>query len=97
MLPCPGNNGGSGRGWWREDDPYWFMRDWGDHPMRWWTCAFAALLAAGGLVAFLLHGSVDSVYVGMGAGALLAVCGMAMSDMRNSWYGEAAVKMAWGE
>jgi hypothetical protein len=43
-----GSGGGSGRGgwrWWREEDPYWPMRDWGDHPMRWWTWGFAALLA----------------------------------------------------
>lgn len=43
-----GNNNrgqGKGRGWWREDDPYWMLRDWGDHPMRWWTLGFAALLA----------------------------------------------------
>lgn len=33
------------RGWWREDDPYWMLRDWGDHPMRWWTLLFAAVLA----------------------------------------------------
>lgn len=33
------------RGWWREDDPYWMLRDWGDHPMRWWTLGFAALMA----------------------------------------------------
>lgn len=41
-----GNSGGNnGKGWWREDDPYWPLRDWGDHPMRWWTFGFAALLA----------------------------------------------------
>lgn len=35
----------SGGGWWREDDPYWMMRDWGDHPMRWWTLGCAILFA----------------------------------------------------
>jgi hypothetical protein len=35
----------SGGGWWREDDPYWMMRDWGDHPMRWWTLGCAVLFA----------------------------------------------------
>jgi len=45
-TPCRTAGGsGRGRGWWREDDPYWPMRDWGDHPMRWWTLAWAALLA----------------------------------------------------
>lgn len=40
-------SGGSGSGWrwWREEDPYWPMRDWGDHPMRWWTWGLAGLLA----------------------------------------------------
>lgn len=42
----PGGSGGGG--WWREDDPYWPLRDWGDHPMRWWTLAFAAVLAGAG-------------------------------------------------
>jgi hypothetical protein len=42
-----GNRGGTGsrKGWWREDDPYWMLRDWGDHPMRWWTLAYGAVLA----------------------------------------------------
>lgn len=34
-----------GGGWWREDDPYWMMRDWGSHPMRWYTLGFAAMMA----------------------------------------------------
>jgi hypothetical protein len=37
--------GGGGWRWWREEDPYWPMRDWGDHPMRWWTWGLAGLLA----------------------------------------------------
>jgi hypothetical protein len=41
------NVGGNGSGWrwWREEDPYWPLRDWGDHPMRWWTWGLAAALA----------------------------------------------------
>lgn len=40
-------SGGNGDGWrwWREEDPYWPLRDWGDHPMRWWTWGLAAALA----------------------------------------------------
>lgn len=40
-----GGDGRGGKGWWREDDPYWPLRDWGDHPMRWWTFGFAAVMA----------------------------------------------------
>ncbi len=36
---------GEGGGWWREEDPYWMLRDWGSHPMRWYTLGFAALMA----------------------------------------------------
>lgn len=39
-----GPGGGDG-GYWREEDPYWPLRDWGDHPMRWWTLAFGLLMA----------------------------------------------------
>jgi hypothetical protein len=35
-------------GMWREDDPYWMLRDWGSHPMRWWTLGFAGLMAGAG-------------------------------------------------
>jgi hypothetical protein len=42
--------GGGGWRWWREEDPYWPMRDWGDHPMRWWTWGLAGMLAGEGLV-----------------------------------------------
>jgi hypothetical protein len=54
-----GGNGGGWR-WWREEDPYWPLRDWGDHPMRWWTWALAAALAGAaagfdGFIVYLCH------------------------------------------
>ncbi|KAG2486182.1 hypothetical protein HYH03_015145 [Edaphochlamys debaryana] len=92
-----GDGGGfsfGGGGWWREDDPYWPLRRWGDHPMRWWTLGFAGLLAAGGLLSTLLSGCTEGVSLGWGAAALLAVAGAAMSDAGSA---EAAlgVKAAW--
>jgi hypothetical protein len=94
-----GGSGGNGGGWrwWREEDPYWPMRDWGDHPMRWWTVAFGALLAAGGMLTCAAHGSAEAAWVGLGAGAALALCGAAMSDMQYGALGHLAVKAAWGE
>jgi hypothetical protein len=65
--------------------------------MRWWTLGFAALLAAGGLATSLAHGSAEAAQVGLGAGAVLAVCAGAMSDMRDPVTGHLAVKLAWGE
>lgn len=50
------SGGGGGGGWWREDDPYWPLRDWGDHPMRWWTLAFAAIMAGAQLGGGPHHG-----------------------------------------
>ncbi len=38
-------HGGGGGGWWRPEDPYWPLREWGDHPMRWWAFGLAAVLA----------------------------------------------------
>jgi len=96
--PGDGGSGGRprhGRGWWRDDDPYWMLRDWGDHPMRWWTLGFAGLLALGGLGAYLVHGSTESLLVGWGAAAWLSLCSLAMSDMRAGWHGPMGVKMAW--
>lgn len=95
-----GDKGGGGGGggwfwWWREEDPYWPLRDWGDHPMRWWTLGFAAVLATGGLLAFASHGSTEAAQVGLGCGAVLAMCGAAMSDMQHGELGEVAVKAAW--
>lgn len=94
-----GGNGGSGgsggNGWWREEDPYWPMRDWGDHPMRWWTLAFAALLAIGGVVTYTAHGHAESLFVGGAAAATLATCAAGMSDMSDWGYGPFAVKIAW--
>jgi len=92
------SGGGGGRWrWWREEDPYWPLRDWGSHPMRWWTLGFAALLAAGGLAAFAAHGSAEAAQIGLGAGAVLGVCGAAMSDMQHGPLGHLGVKVAWGE
>uniref|UniRef100_UPI0035A3D71D CrTam39 n=1 Tax=Chlamydomonas reinhardtii TaxID=3055 RepID=UPI0035A3D71D len=88
------SGGGSGGGWWREDDPYWPLRDWGDHPMRWWTLAFAAIMAAGGLATSVATGYVEPVQAGLGAGALLALAGAAMSDARCV-PGALGVKLAW--
>lgn len=75
--------------WWREEDPYWPLRDWGDHPMRWWTLGLAALLAAGALAAHAAAGAAgapEALHVGFGAGTLLAAAAGAMSDMKN-FYG----------
>ncbi|KAL6764803.1 hypothetical protein V8C86DRAFT_3128695 [Haematococcus lacustris] len=88
--------GGGGGGWWREDDPYWMLRDWGDHPMRWWTLAYAAVVAVGGILAYSTHGSLESLFVGCAGAAWLALCSLAMSDMRNWALGELGVKMAFG-
>ena len=88
-----GNSGGGG--FWREDDPYWPLRDWGDHPMRWWTLAFAALMAVGGVLGHATHGSVESLFVGGAAAAALASCSAAMSDMTDWGHGPLAVKVAW--
>lgn len=51
----------------------------------------------GGLGAYLFHGSLESLFVGWGAGVWLALCSLAMSDMRHEWVGPLGVKMAWGE
>ena len=91
-----GGGGGSGKGWWREDDPYWPLRNWGDHPMRWWTLAFAATLAVGGVVTHAAHGHPESLFVGGVAAAALATCAAGMSDMSDWGYGPFAVKVAWG-
>lgn len=96
-----GNGGGGGKkgggdgGFWREDDPYWPLRDGGDHPMRWWTFAFAAVLALGGVVAHSAHGSRESLWVGGCLAAVLSMCAMAMSDMTDWGHGPLAVKVAW--
>lgn len=91
-----GPNGGGGGGFWRPDDPYWPMRDWGDHPMRWWTLAFGLLLAAGGLAVYAMGGYLESLQVGFGAGALMLMGGMAMSDMSID-AGHLGVKVAFGK
>ncbi|KAG1676463.1 hypothetical protein FOA52_002283 [Chlamydomonas sp. UWO 241] len=91
-----GGDSGGGNGWWREDDPYWQMRDWGDHPMRWWTFAFAGVLALGGVLSYARFGSADSLWFGAGAGAALSAAAMAMSDMGDWGHGPLAVKAAFG-
>lgn len=102
-LP-PGDNGGGGRprgggggwgDWWREDDPYWPLRDWGDHPMRLWTLAYAALLAAGALWSYAASGLSQPLQVGAACAASLLACGVAMSDVRHGWLGPLGVKAAW--
>eukprot|EP00955_Chlamydomonas_euryale_P059173 357296-Chlamydomonas_euryale.AAC.5 len=95
-----GSGSGSGRGsggwrWWREEDPYWPLRDWGDHPMRWWTFVFAGVLAVGGALGHAVHGSAESLWVGGLAGAALSCAGMAMSDMTDWGHGQLAAKAAW--
>lgn len=47
LLGGSGSNGNNGiwPRWWREEDPYWPLRDWGDHPMRWWTWGLAGVMA----------------------------------------------------
>lgn len=94
------SGGGGGWRWWREEDPYWPLRDWGDHPMRWWTLAFAAVLALGGAGAAAAHGGAggaEAARIGIGAGAALALCGAAMSDMSRGGAGHWGVKGAFGE
>ncbi|GFR43177.1 hypothetical protein Agub_g4227, partial [Astrephomene gubernaculifera] len=86
--------GDGGDGWWREDDPYWMLRDWGDHPMRWWTLGFAAVLAAGGLLTTLSTGYLEAVQFGGGAAALLCIAAAGMSDAA-SLPGVLGVKLAW--
>eukprot|EP00195_Chlamydomonas_chlamydogama_P007886 CAMPEP_0202895172 /NCGR_PEP_ID=MMETSP1392-20130828/4422_1 /ASSEMBLY_ACC=CAM_ASM_000868 /TAXON_ID=225041 /ORGANISM="Chlamydomonas chlamydogama, Strain SAG 11-48b" /LENGTH=363 /DNA_ID=CAMNT_0049580089 /DNA_START=94 /DNA_END=1185 /DNA_ORIENTATION=- len=90
-----GKDGKGGKGWWREDDPYWPLRDWGDHPMRWWTFVFAGLLAAGGLLTFVRTGHAESLYVSGVCAAVLSTCAMAMSDMTSGQSGHLAVKISW--
>jgi hypothetical protein len=99
-LKCCAFAGGSGGGWrwWREEDPYWPLRDWGDHPMRWWTWGLAAALAAGGVLVHAQTGCASAVHVGIGSGALLGMAAVAMSDMRGgNPLGELGVKAAFGE
>lgn len=45
----------------------------------------------------MLHGSLESLFIGCGSAAWLSMCSLSMSDMRTEWYGEMGVKMAWGE
>ncbi|GAX78180.1 hypothetical protein CEUSTIGMA_g5622.t1 [Chlamydomonas eustigma] len=89
-----GGGSGSWKGPWREEDPYWPLRDWGDHPMRWWTLAFAAVLAVGGVMGYTSHGCAESLFVGGAAAALLSTCAMAMSDMTDWGHGQLAAKAA---
>jgi uncharacterized membrane protein (UPF0136 family) len=59
---------------------------------------FSLLLAAGGLFNFLRSATAESVWVGFGAAALLSLCAVAMSDIRDEpELGEAGVKLAWGK
>lgn len=88
-----GGGGGNWGGFWREDDPYWPLRNWGDHPMRWWTFGFAAVLALGGALSYAVHGSVDSLWCGSILGAILSTSAMAMSDMTDWGHGPLAVKV----
>ena len=63
--------------------------------MRWWTLAFAAVMAIGGVLGHAAHGSVESLFVGGAAAAALASCSAAMSDMTDWGHGPLAVKVAW--
>jgi hypothetical protein len=95
------NNNGSGGGgafgwmwrrWWREDDPYWPLRDWGDHPLRWWVVALGLFFLVGGMTAPLKGGDSSAAYL---AASALLTCGSMMSDMRHDWLGHVGVKAAW--
>lgn len=55
------------------------------------------LAAVGGLGAYVFHGSLESLFCGWGGGVWLALCSLAMSDMRTPWLGPFGVKMAFGE
>jgi hypothetical protein len=93
-----GNKGGGGafgwlwRRWWREEDPYWPLRDWGDHPMRWWVVGLGLFFLLGGMTAPLKGGDASAAYV---AASALLTCGAMMSDMRHDWLGHVGVKAAW--
>lgn len=84
-----------------EEDPYWILRDHGDHPMRWWTLGFGALLLIGGIVSYSLQQvqgltpSSESLWIGGIAGAALSTCSAAMSDWGEWGHAGLAVKAAW--
>lgn len=95
-----GSDGGNRDGrntfrWWREDDPYWPLRDWGDHPMRWWTIVLALVLAVGGVWNFFACTSVESLQTGFICSTLLLWSGLAMSDTRSGVVCDLGVKLAW--
>ncbi len=53
--------------------------------------------AVGGLLSYVAHQSPECLLVGWGSAAALALCSLAMSDMRYGTHGELGVKAAWGE
>lgn len=58
-----------------------------------WCC----LPAVGGVWVQTQTGSAQAAQLGLGAGALLGLSAVAMSDIRDSDLGELGVKAAWGE
>ncbi|GAX80351.1 hypothetical protein CEUSTIGMA_g7790.t1 [Chlamydomonas eustigma] len=50
----------------------------GSHPMRVWTFIFAALLAAGGAIAYVRKGSTQSLGASLGASFILLLCARSM-------------------
>jgi hypothetical protein len=65
------------------------------------TVALCVLLlcccAVGGVCVHAQTGSPQAAQLGLGAGALLGLSAVAMSDIRDSDLGEIGVKAAWGE
>lgn len=51
----------------------------------------------GGICVHAQTGAPQASQLGLSAGALLGLCAVAMSDMRDSELGELGVKGAWGE
>ncbi|GIL49895.1 hypothetical protein Vafri_6208 [Volvox africanus] len=81
-------------GYHEEDDPYAAIRPDGGHAMRWWTYAFAAMLAVGGLLTTIWTGSLEPLQLGWAAAAMLVLSGAAMSRI-DSAPGALGVKLAW--
>ncbi|GLI63015.1 hypothetical protein VaNZ11_005875 [Volvox africanus] len=77
-----------------EDDPYAAIRPDGGHAMRWWTYAFAAILAVGGLLTTIWTGLLEPLQLGWAAAAMLVLSGAAMSRI-DSAPGALGVKLAW--
>jgi hypothetical protein len=61
------------------------------------SCLLSCCCAVGGVWVNAQTGSPQAAQLGLGAGALLGLSAIAMSDIRDSDLGELGVKAAWGE